>query len=238
MRSLKSYNPTDNPRYQTHQDFNDNYSKLYESEKEFMKNTAHMVNNNRYHTEQDNCQNTKLWRDWKSHSVEYLEEVEDPMIDLHSLVNDSHEWVNIQEVVRVGFQYVSNKLYEQDSQIRMLYQQIEQKTDRQLFEQQIAKKSNAEEINTILGKLSLKLDSKVSSDELDRALSHSASKEKLDEISSTVEKLAPWIGLQQKEQEIRTQIESINGLLHQFRTDSIQQFKLIIDKIPQIDHLK
>ena len=41
-----------------------------------------------------------------------------------------------------------------------------------------------------------------------------------------------------KEQEIRMQIESISKLLHQYRVEHTQQFKLIIDKLPQIDVIK
>lgn len=238
MRSLMSYNHNDNTRYHTQQDFCDNCSKLNESEREYMKNSTHLLNMQAYYTEQDNCINSRPWKDCKSHSVEYWEDPEDPLIDLHSLVNDSHEWVNIQEVVRIGFQYVSDKLYEQESHIKMLYQQIKHKADKRIFEQQIARKSNADEVNTILGKLSLKLDTKASKDEVDLILESSLSKHKIDEINSTVEKLRPCIGLEQAVNEIRTHIESINTSLHQYRTDYVQQFKLVVDKLPQIDALK
>ena len=165
---------------------------MYESERDQMKNSSQLPNMIKYCQEKDRCcaqaKNSNQCKEWKT-CLSHYQNIDDPLADLHSLVNDSNEWVNIQEVVRVGFQYVSNKLFEHENLIRILHQQIEQKINKQDFEDQISSKANANEVEKFMNNLSVKLASNISREEFDKFANSTASKEKLDEISAIIEKL-------------------------------------------------
>lgn len=71
-----------------------------------------------------NLNESRTYNDFSVHHMRGSS-IADPLSTITQIVHNSHEWVNIQEIVRSLFKLVTDKMTEQDSQIKYLITQNE-----------------------------------------------------------------------------------------------------------------
>jgi len=76
-------------------------------------------------------------RDIKNQFYESVRKPQEPFMSdnfgfnhLSNLVSNSHDWKNIQEVVRIAFKYVADSICDQQSQIKYLMSELHTKTNK------------------------------------------------------------------------------------------------------------
>jgi len=92
----------------------------------------------------------------------------DPYIDdnvslsnLNNLVANSHDWKNIQEVVRIAFKYVSDSIHAQESQLKFVVSELNSKVTKNELDTKLSNKPSYSEMNELFSNCVEKLDSKV-----------------------------------------------------------------------------
>lgn len=80
---------------------------------------------------------------------------------LSNLVKESHDWKNIQEVVRLAFLHVSDALHTQDSKLHYLISELNSKSTKHELDTKLSNKPSHAEMDKLFSDLVSKIDSKM-----------------------------------------------------------------------------
>lgn len=84
-----------------------------------------------------------------------------PLANLSSLVANSHDWKNIQEVVRIAFKYVTDSFCMQEDQLKFVISELQSKASKNELDTKLSNKPSHSEMNLMFQDCVAKLDSKL-----------------------------------------------------------------------------
>ena len=113
----------------------------------------------------------------------------DPMAELHCIVNNQREWVNIQEPIRVCFGHISSQLLQQEQQIKSLLSGLAQKADLEFVKSELQQKGDRSTIQN-------------TADEIWKVLGSKADFDKVEKLEGSTVKINDFLGYKQKIDEL------------------------------------
>lgn len=154
-------------------------------------------------------------------------------------MQEPHEWVNIQEVVRVAFGYVSQQLCQQEAQLKCLAEELELKVGAREVEHAISAHTDVDQLYEQLDKVAKQVKEKADRSIVDEIEKNAVKKTEFDEIVKEFEKFKNLDELlSQRDVQIELKINLLNAEFQQNAAKAESRFQQIADQLSLIEEYK
>ena len=100
---------------------------------------------------------------WQYH--EMMTKDNESLNKLNSVVANSHDWKNIQEVVRLAFKHVYDAIHDQEAKFHFLTSELNSKATKNELDVKLSNKPSHSEMNKLFSEISDKINSKMDKSE-------------------------------------------------------------------------